>query len=794
MYAKFKPYLVECLCAFLLASLASSLLFAPIWFTSSFIYAGDYTGSDLLDMNLPLRFLAAQSVKRGSMPLWSPEIGCGFPLLAEGQAGVFYPSTLPLFMLFSVPWASNLSIISSLAIAFFGGYILGRVHGLSRQASCITALTAAFSPILVFRIKHLNMLQAAVWSPLAFSAVKLICTYASKQREDLLIPLRSGDHISAQLVYRSGILLLSLCWLMQILAGHPHIACVCGLAALIYAIILWLKNTIEKKQLLYQSFFDIAKALFISALAAVAVSGLQLLPTAELAAQSSRGHAYSWDSLKMFPFTWEHFKLFLNPFWLGNPAQATTEAQLQRNIISYGVFWESMPYIGLVPLFFMFYSLRRLQHFLLGEAAVAALVFLLMALGPQGWLYWLPWKLCPGFNLFRFPARFLIPFGTVAALWVGCGFDAFKNDWFNKWQSKLETTVFALIALTVWFNFFWAANEYVSYLPNSIFRRPITADMCEGASRIASPTMQNNWASIVQLQGWKNSSDAIVSIFHALSPDSAIFWGLKQNTNRTVFEGGMCLVNYTDIQKAAIKFINLGAQNKQHFMRISRKGLQLYKLQNVSHLLSFETLIDTPSKPGNLVGETELPPFSAPLHIYKLNEPQPRVILASAFTEGEANLSVDSFLNEYGASIEETSFVVIHKGDNKAVKTDSYQSSSSRDRSDYPLQPNEYCRITQDTPLHLELEVNTNQTRALLFTENYYPSWRAFLNGSPLKIYRANLAFMGCIIPPGHHKIVLNFVSVSLKWGSLLSLMGIILILRLIFLTWQTAKEQISAR
>ena len=174
MWHKLKPYVVEYLIAAAISWLAASLLFAPIWLGDSFVYAGDFSGSDLLDMNLPFRYLAVQSIKEGSLPLWRPEIGCGFPLLAEGQAGVFYPTTLPLFLLFSVPWASNLSIISALATAAWGGYVLGRVHGFSKAASAFTGCTVAFSPILVFRLKHLNMLQVAAWLPLSLAAIRII--------------------------------------------------------------------------------------------------------------------------------------------------------------------------------------------------------------------------------------------------------------------------------------------------------------------------------------------------------------------------------------------------------------------------------------------------------------------------------------------------------------------------------------------------------------------------------------------------------------------------------------------
>lgn len=778
MYAKLKPYLLEYGLALLLSLVAAALLFAPAWLTSSLIYAGDYTGSDLLDMNLPLRFLAAQTVKEGNLPFWSPQIGCGFPLLAEGQAGVFYPTTLPLFLFFSVAWASNLSIISALAWASFGGYVLGRVHGLSRSASALTALTIAFSPILVFRLKHLNMLQAAVWLPLSFSAIKLICTHA---------PLASNstsnasvtESFPASLAYRSGLILLALCWTMQILAGHPHAACVCGLGALTYACLLWLKRLNSTRRNFLQNSWPIAKALLLSALISVALSGLQLLPTAELASQSSRGHVYSWDSLKMFPFTWEHFKLFLDPFTLGNPANVSTASELKRNVMTDGVFWESMPYLGWAALLFMPYALWRRRH-LPWEIGVATLIFLVLAMGPQGYLYWLPWKLCPGFSLFRFPARFLMPFGTMTALWLGCGFDALLSNWPKKWSLRYQNLASLTLLVAVWANFYWTTNAYVTYLPTSIFERPLTADMCAQASRLATPTVQNHWASLVQKRGWKNCQAAIISLFHSLSPDSAVFWGIKQNINRTIFEGGMCLTDYNALQNESVSSLKFGQKDGQKLIRIDHQSRLLYKLQNVSHLLAFETAVDADLTPYEAIGETELPGLLDPLRIYKINEPKPRAYLASSYVKNLPAMPTYAFLAEYGSTIEYGDFVALHEESERRPQFYATSPQISQNQiKNIPLQDNEYCHIIQNKTLELKLDINTTRERALLFTENRYPAWQAELDGKKLPIFRANLAFMGCLIPPGHHTVRFKFVPHTFYWGCLTSLIG------LLMLAWQ---------
>lgn len=787
MYAKLKPYLLEYGLALLFSLAASAFLFAPAWLTSSLIYAGDYTGSDLLDMNLPLRYLAAQAVKEGNLPFWSPQIGCGFPLLAEGQAGVFYPTTLPLFLFFSVAWASNLSIVSSLAWAAFGGYVLGRVHGLSRWASALTALTIAFSPILVFRLKHLNMLQVAVWLPLSFSAIKLICTYIPTANESA--STASENQIcSASLAYRGGLILLALCWTMQILAGHPHATCVCGLSALTYACLVWLKRLIATRRNFWQISWPIAKALLLGALISVTLSGLQLLPTAELAAQSSRGHVYSWDSLKMFPFTWEHFKLFFDPFMFGNPAAVSSAAELKRNIITEGVFWESMPYLGWAALLLLPYSLWRRRH-LPWEVVAATLIFLVLAMGPQGYLYWLPWKLCPGFSLFRFPARFLIPFGTMAALWMGCGFEALLDKWPQKWPSRARSIASIALLVAIWANFYWTTNTYVAYLPTAIFARPLTADMCSQASRLATPTVQNHWAALVQNRGWKNCQAAIISLFHSLSPDSAVFWGIKQNINRTIFEGGMCLTDYDALQNDSISSLSFGQKDGQKLIRLDRKSRILYKLQNVSHLLVFEEAVDSDLTPYEEVGETELPGLADPLRVYKINEPKPRAYLASSYVKGVPTMPAYAFLLDYGQRIEDGDFAALHEESERRTKFYNFSSKPPQNQTKIlPLQNNEYCHIIKDTSLELELDVNTTQERALLFTENRYPAWQAKLNGKELTIFRANLSFMGCLVPPGHHTVKFSFIPQTFYWGCLASLTGLFLLLWQAWISFRQAK------
>ena len=54
---------------------------------------------DVMVQNYPFRDFYSAALKEWSLPLWHPGINCGFPLFAEGQAGV-----LPLDTVGAFPW------------------------------------------------------------------------------------------------------------------------------------------------------------------------------------------------------------------------------------------------------------------------------------------------------------------------------------------------------------------------------------------------------------------------------------------------------------------------------------------------------------------------------------------------------------------------------------------------------------------------------------------------------------------------------------------------------------------
>lgn len=61
--------------------------------------------------------------------------------------------------------------------------------------------------------------------------------------------------------------------------------------------------------------------------------------------------------------------------------------------------------------------------------------------------------------------------------------------------------------------------------------------------------------------------------------------------------------------------------------------------------------------------------------------------------------------------------------------------------------------------------VQTKTMGYLVITDAYYPGWRAYLDGNPAPIHRANLAFRAVLVPPGTHVVDFRYEPASLELG-----------------------------
>lgn len=332
------------------------------------------------------------ALRDGRLPLWSPDLFMGVPLLANSQLGTFYPPNWALAGL-RAPDAIRLSILLHVAWAFVGVYLLARrTTGAGRLAALAAALVYAFGGHVGAHVEQINQLQGLAWLPWA-----LLLLDAALTR-----PWRFTPLLGAVLA-------------LQLLSGHTQTVFITGVGLGIYGLASgrW-------------RFFPVLVA---AALLAGLLALPQLVPTLELTGISNRSGGFNQNQATAFSF---------GPFVFGRGLLPSYDRTMFGEYVAYpGVIGLGLALLGLAARPAARRSVRgdaltvgwlaRLRPGWRPSASViwagVALVGLLMALGLYNPLYWWLASL-PGFNLFRVPARWLALFSIGVAMLAALGVQA----------------------------------------------------------------------------------------------------------------------------------------------------------------------------------------------------------------------------------------------------------------------------------------------------------------------------------------------------------------------------------
>lgn len=327
----------------------------------------------------PLWAVRDAALLRGMLPLWSPDLFMGVPLLSDPQLGTLYPPNWLTVML-SPPDAIRISILGHILWALLGaGLLARRAVRLDMLPALLAGAVFAFGGYLGAHVEQINQLQGLAWIPWALLALHAAIGGAP------LAPLLSLAAILA----------------LQVLSGHTQTVFMTGVALGIYALVLPFSGQPTPRK---TAIFAQLRLLVLITAAAVLAGILalpQLYPTLELTGLSNRGGGF--NAQQVMAFSWE-------PFLIGRGLLPSYDAQ---------IFGEYVAYIGVSGLMMALIAALipdRRRWVWLAFAGVG--VFL--ALGIYNPVYWVLAEL-PGFNLFRVPARWLALFALGAAMLSGLG-------------------------------------------------------------------------------------------------------------------------------------------------------------------------------------------------------------------------------------------------------------------------------------------------------------------------------------------------------------------------------------
>jgi len=125
---------------------------------------------DNLQQNYPLRVLVGSMLRHGQLPFWNQYIFSGTPLMADFNAGAFYPLT-GLFAVLPdrAAWiATEVIVFSAIGV---GMYVFLRALALSTVACLLGAATFAFAGPVLSQVNHVDMSEGFVAIPWMLLAV-----------------------------------------------------------------------------------------------------------------------------------------------------------------------------------------------------------------------------------------------------------------------------------------------------------------------------------------------------------------------------------------------------------------------------------------------------------------------------------------------------------------------------------------------------------------------------------------------------------------------------------------------
>lgn len=93
-----------------------------------------------------------------------------------------------------------------------------------------------------------------------------------------------------------------------------------------------------------------------------------------------------------------------------------------------------------------------------------------------------------------------------------------------------------------------------------------------------------------------------------------------------------------------------------------------------------------------------------------------------------------------------------------------------------PPVANEFASIVKYLPNEIGVKCGSPEGGFLVFSEIYYPGWKAYIDGKSTKIFRANALFRAIYVPEGMHTIQLFFRPISLYIGAAITAMTFVAI------------------
>lgn len=728
-------------------------LFSPIPALRLHVVQGDFT-----NQFYPFRYFAAMEWRAGRVPLWNPYVFAGHPFLADIQTAVFYPLSLADALLSAAVGprmtALELEMAAHYPLAALFAYLLGRQLLGSRFGALVAAVAFTFSGFLTsYPAQQLAMLEAAVWLPLIFLLLELAATRPSAGYR---------WHVAAGLA-------LGVC----VLAGHPQTAMFVAYTSLAYLVYRTVSLGRTRAA---------ARAAVVGAVVFLAVglglAAVELLPAVEFVRLSTRATL----SYEAAAYGYERRAILgvLLPAWRGEKALYVGVLPVLLAAIAVAraarpAWWrDTGTAVGPAGRAAGRLSDRAMRPgadrpFPTGFLAVVAVVALLLSFGDKTPLFRPVYLLVPGFTLFRDQERIIYLYAFALSVLAGAG---------ASYLAALGASA-AARARGLWLGLGGALALFALYAGGVLYL---------GWSNPAAYDPRG------QLTGG-------VALFAALAAASAAALYLRRRTDRARLFGGVVLgVVVVDLFVANLGN-NLSAANPDPGPRFAGIVAALNPTPGDFRVRGDNDEVFPPNYGAvwglpTINGDTPFGLQRVADFLYADNAEWRRWQVLNVkyfFTKRPAFEGVEPLITSGDLNVHR----VVYSLPRAWAVRDAQVASGPADALARVLAPPFHpgdtvvleeppaigpfvkgerpdVRIVSYSSQRVEIAARGDGDAVVVLADTYYPGWRAYLDGAPTTLHRANYVARAVELPPGEHSIEMVFEPVTFRIGAAISALALV--------------------
>ncbi|HET9137153.1 MAG TPA: YfhO family protein [Candidatus Kapabacteria bacterium] len=696
------------------------------------LFGGKFLWEDFVEQEFPFRTLAATSLAQGHIPGWNPYVFCGMPFTADIQIAFWYPMNMLQSLFVSngalSPTVMQWFIVLHYLVAAAGMYFCVRELFKTDEWSALLAACAyAFGGYLTAQPMH----QMIVYQLAIFPWVVMLFIKGSD----------SWKHSIA-----AGLALG-----VMYLAGHPqtslYLTFFLGLLG-VYEIVYRLRHK--------EGFSGAMVArLLVPAIIAFGIFTIQLLPAQELAGLSKRD-VMTFEKSVEGSLTFGHLYTLVLPRLFG-VSDAMQQAKVPYWNGPYFLSWETMCYIGIIPLVFAIAAAfgnwkRKYVSFF----AAMSLVAVLFSLGDHFFIYKIFFSL-PLFDKLRTPARMMMVFTFSMTALSGAGLASLLR---GEISANMKKGMYIALGLVT---FVWLAALVGIFSPQSFGAKSpesAIASISWAAGLAAFPVIA---AILIGILAVNRKLTGVILAGAAIAVTVIELYTYGAGLNSTVDDPRAA---YAD-QPQVIDLVKNDQAKEISRARIRSDRTMLMKrnqgaYDRIQLLEGYNPLVLARNAPQCVTPDITADLLNIKWSILSVSQkvdfgqrPQylPRTKMYYK-TVVKPDAEAMNFLKT-DASFDYWNTILLEEQPSIAIANADVAPKDS---------------ITRYETDEIEAHVKTSENGMAFFSEIYYPAWHAYIDGKETKLYRAFTDLRAVEVPKGEHTIVLKYESDAFKTGSMITL------------------------